>query len=116
MDLGCILDVPYDTKYINDSPCICKSRRHNYNDRNTTIIEAKSKPLINLGVYRCAGPKVIDRAQLVVVRTKPDDHMNPKYCRIAHDFWCKNDKAVLVTVPIVTRPELYSFLTKFRFF
>ena len=42
MDLGCITDVPYDTKYVDESPCVCKSRRHNYSDRNATIIEAKS--------------------------------------------------------------------------
>ena len=29
MDLGCIQDVPYDTSYVDLSPCSCKSRRHN---------------------------------------------------------------------------------------
>lgn len=47
---------------------------------------------------------------------KPDDPTNPKYCRVDHDFRCKNDKAMLVPVPMATRPELYSFLTKFPFF
>ena len=116
MDLGCISDVPYDTKYVDESPCVCKSRRHNYAERNAMVIEAKSRPLVDLGVYRRAGPDVVDRAQLVVVRTKPDDPMNLKYCRVAHDFRCKNDKALLVPVPMATRPELYSFLTRFRFF
>ena len=116
MDLGCISDIPYDTKYVDDSPCVCKSRRHNYAERNAAVIEGKSRPLINLGVYRTAGPDVVDRAQLVVVRTKPDDPINLKYCRIAHDFRCKNDKALLVPVPMATRPELYSFLTKFKYF
>ena len=116
MDLGCISDVPYDTKYVDDSPCVCKSRRHNYAERNATIIEAKSRPLIDLGVYRRAGPDVVDRAQLVVVRTKPEDPMNLKFCRVAHDFRCKNDNALLVPVPMATRPELYSFLTRFQYF
>ena len=116
MDLGCIADVPYDTAYIDNSPCVCKSRKHNYGERNAAIIEAKSRPLIELGVYKRAGPEVVDRAQLVVVRTKPDDPMNLKYCRVAHDFRCKNDKALLVPVPMATRPELYSFLTRFKYF
>lgn len=116
MDLGCISDVPYDTKYVDDSPCVCKSRRHNYADRNAIGIAAKSQPLIELGVYKRATSDVIDRAQLVVVRTKPDDPTNPKYCRVAHDFRCKNDKAVLVPVPMATRPELYFFLTRFCLF
>lgn len=116
MDLGCISDVPYETTYTDNTPCVCKSRRHNYAERNAVVIEAKSRPLIELGVYRRAGPEVVDKAQLVVVRTKPEDPMNLKYCRVAHDFRCKNDKAVLVPVPMATRPELYSFLTKFRFF
>ena len=116
MDLGCISNIPYDTQYVDESPCVCKSRRHNYAERNAMIIEAKSQPLIDLGVYRHAGPEVVDRAQLVVVRTKPDDLMYLKYCRVAHDFRCKNDKALLVPVPMATRPELYSFLTRFQFF
>ena len=116
MDLGCISDVPYDTRYVDESPCVCKSRRHNYADRNAMIIEAKSQPSIDLGVYRRAGPDVVDRAQLVVVRTKPEDPMNLKYCRVDHDFSCKNDKALLVPVPMATRPELYFFLTRFQFF
>ena len=116
MDLGCISDVPYDTQYVDNSPCVCKSRRHNYAERNATVIEAKSRPLIDLGVYKRAGPEVVDRAQLVVVRTKPDEPMNPKYCRVAHDFRCKNDKALQVPVPLANRPELYSFLTKFKYF
>ena len=116
MDLGCISDVPYDTKYIDHSPCVSKSRRHNYSERNATIIEAKSRPLIDLGVYKTACPEVVDRAQLVVVRTKPEDPMNLKYCRVAYDFRCKNDKALLVPVPMATRPELYSFRTQFKYF
>ena len=116
IDLGCISDIPYDTQYVDESPCVCKSRRHNYAERNAIIIEAKSQPLIDLGVYRRAGPEVVDRAQLVVVLTKPDDPMNLKYCRVAHDFRCKNDKALLVPVPMATRPKLYSFLTRFQFF
>ena len=117
MDLGCISDVPYDTKYVDDTPCVCKSRRHNYAERNAVVIAAKSQLLIELGVYkRATSSDVIDRAQLVVVRTNPEDPLNPKYCRVAHDFHCKNDKAVLVPIPMATRPELYSFLTKFKFF
>lgn len=54
MDLGCISDVPYDTKYVDHSPCVCKSRRHNYADCNAVVIAAKSQPLIELGVYKRA--------------------------------------------------------------
>ena len=115
IDFGCISDVPYDTKYVNDSPCVCKSRRHNYADRNATIIEAKSRPLIELGVYKRAGPEVVDRAQQVVVRTKPENPMNLKYCRVAHDFRCKNDKAILVPVSMATRPKPCSFVTRFKY-
>ena len=43
MDLGCITDVPYDTKYVDDTPCVCKSRRHNYAERNAKVIEARSE-------------------------------------------------------------------------
>ena len=116
MDLGCIQDVPYDTAYTDASPCSCKSRRHNYAPRNAALIEAKSRPLIDMGVYRVAGPDVVDRAQLVVVRSKPDDPDNPRFARIAHDFRCKNDKAVLLPVPMATREEMYAFLPKFKVF
>ena len=116
MDLGSISNVPYDTQYVDQTPCVCKSRRHNYAERNATVIEAKSRPLIDLGFYKRAGPEVVDRAQLMVIRTKPHESMNLKYCRVAHDFRCKNDKALLVPVPLATRPELYSFPTKFNYF
>ena len=116
MDLGCIQDVPYDTVYTDSSPCSCKSRRHNYAPRNATLIEAKSRPLVDMGVYRIAGSDVVDRAQLVVVRSKPDEPDNPKFACIAHDFRCKNHKAVLLPVPMATREEMYAFLPKFRVF
>ena len=67
MDLGCITDVPYDTQYLDSSPCVCQSHKHHYATRNATVIEAKSQPLIELGLYKKAGPEVVDRAQLVVV-------------------------------------------------
>lgn len=116
MDLGCISDVPYDSKYVDDSPYVCKSRKDNYADRNAVVIAAKSQPLIELRLYMRATTDVIDRAQLVVVRTKPDDPMNPKYCGVANNFRCKNEKAVLVPVPMATRLGLYAFLTRFQFF
>ena len=50
MDLGCISDVPYKTTYAD---------RHNYSERNATVIEPKSRPLIELGVYKRAGPEVV---------------------------------------------------------
>lgn len=116
MDLGCIQDVPYDTSYVDHTPCNCKSRRHNYAPRNASLIAAKSWPLIDMVVYRLAGSDVVDRAQLVVVRSKLEDPDNPKYARIAHDFRCKNDKAVLLPVPMATREEMYAFLPKFKVF
>ena len=117
MDLGCIQDVPYLTAYVDDStPCVCKSRRHNYAPRNNALIEAKSRPLIDMGVYRLADSSVVDRAQLVVIRSKSDEPNNPKYARIAHDFRCKNDKAVLLPVPMATREEMYAFLPRFKVF
>lgn len=116
MDLGYIMDVPYDNKYIDHSPCVCKSCKHNFSERNATIIESKSRPSIDLGVYKVAGPDVVDRAQLVVVCTNPKDPIHLKYCRVAHDVRCKNDMALLVPMPIATRPELYSFLTRFKYF
>lgn len=69
-----------------------------------------------MGVYKLAGSDVVDRAQLVVVRSKPEDPDNPRYARIAHDFRCKNDKAVLLPVPMATREEMYAFLPKFQVF
>lgn len=116
MDLGCITDVPYDTKYTDHSPCGCQSRRHNYSEHNAPIIEAKSRPLIDLGVYKTAGPDVVDRAQLVAVCTNPKVPMNLKFYWVAPDFRCKNDKAFVVPVPMATRLELYSFLTQFKYF
>ena len=116
MDLGCIQDVPYLTTYLDGSPCVCKSRRHNYAPRNNGLIEAKSRPLIDMGVYRLADSSVVDRAQLVVIRSKADEPDNPKYARIAHDFRCKNDKAVLLPVPMATREEMYAFLPRFKVF
>ena len=59
---------------------------------------------------------MVDRAQLVVIRTNQEDPMNLKYCRVANDFRCKNDKTLLVLVPMATQPELYSFLTRFKYF
>lgn len=67
-------------------------------------------------VYKTAGPEVVDRARLMVVHPHLEDHMNFKYCRVTHNFRCKNDKALLVPVPIAPRPELYSFLTWFKYF
>ena len=69
-----------------------------------------------MGLYRLAGPEVLDCAQLVVVRSNPDEPDNPKYARIVHDFRCKNDKAVLLPVPIAIREEMYAFLPHFKFF
>lgn len=116
MDLGCIQDVPYTSQYIVNSPCACKSRRHNYALRNSALIEAKARPLIAMGVYRLADTDVVDRAQLVVVRSNQDEPDNPKFTRIAHNFRSKNDKAILLPVPMATREDIYDFLPRFRVF
>ena len=84
--------------------------------RNAALIEAKSRLLIDMGIYRIAGSDVVDRAQLVVIRSKPEEPDNPKYARTAHGFHSKNDKAVLLPVPMATREEIYAFLPQFKVF
>ena len=116
MDLGCIQDVPYATTYTDATPCSCKSRQHNYAPRNAALIEAKSCPLIDMGVYNLATSDVVDRAQLIVVRSNLAEPDNPKFARIAHHFRCKNDKAVLVPAPMATSEQMYAFLPCFKVF
>lgn len=69
-----------------------------------------------MNVYRLADTEVVDRAQLVVVRSNPEEPDNPKFAHIAHDFHCKNDKAILLPVPMATQEDLYAFLPRFRVF
>ncbi|KAF3927492.1 Protease [Arthrobotrys entomopaga] len=123
LDLACIEDVPFDCKPFDVTPVVDAPRPYLYSPVNNEIIRAKTKPLVDMGIYVEAPIDVVDRAQLVIVRKPPkssvnpkEDRNNPDYCRIAHDFRGKNANIHLDPYPNSQIEELYTFLTKFKIF
>ena len=118
-DLGCITDVPHRIELTDEIPVVSASRPALYLPKNQRIIEAKCRPLVDMGVHTGGGQDCRNRAQLVIAKRQPAEGENPedlKHYRVAHDFRGLNSKTVLDPWPMTTLEEMTMWVAQWSIF
>ena len=105
-DLGCVTHSPHDIKLVPDAVGIRQASRHHlYSLRNAAIIEAKTRPLVDMGIWTPC--EFLDWCAQLVIAEKN---------RICHDFTDLNRFTIRDAYPIVAMSViLRRFAGKGRF-